>query len=323
MPSSPTEITLTLVGKTPLTPDIWHLALRTDSTLPAVAPGAHLALRTPIGAMRQYSIIAADQHGLEIAVKREARGRGGSRSLIDQSVIGQTLVGLAPANHFELEDAPAYLFIAGGIGITPVLSMIRHLMARPSVPPFTLVYCTRTVAMTPFRDELARLPAANIIVHHDHGDPAQAFDFWPLLETPDARHIYCCGPGALMESIRDMVGHWPAKAIHFEDFQPVSGLRDADQAFSVRFLDDAAPLVVPADQTLLQALRAAGMSVASSCESGTCGTCRLPYLEGQIEHRDLVLTEAERAHELIACVSRARGASLRLGVPAPARGGGD
>ncbi|MEZ5651080.1 MAG: PDR/VanB family oxidoreductase [Burkholderiaceae bacterium] len=317
MSPNPPEIALTLVGKSPLTPDIWQLELRAEAPLPVIEPGAHLAVRTPIGAMRQYSIISADDRRIDIAVKREPGGRGGSRSLIDETTVGEQVHAQPPENHFGLEDAPSYLFIAGGIGITPVLSMIRALLARETVPPFTLIYCTRTPAMTPFRDELARLPAGSMVLHHDHGDPAQAYDFWPLLETPDARHIYCCGPAPLMDSIRDMVGHWPSRSVHFEDFQPVKALRAADQAFEVRFLDDAPALTVRADQTLLQALRDAGLSVASSCESGTCGTCRMPFLEGEIEHRDLVLTPAERAGELICCVSRARDDTLRLAVPGP------
>ncbi len=313
------EYTLSLAAKTPLTADIWHFVLESDETLPAVTPGAHLPVRTPTGAMRQYSIIAADDRRYEIAVKCEREGRGGSRSLVHETVPGQHLVALPPENGFELVDAPAYLFIAGGIGITPLLSMVRALLAREAPPPFTLVFCTRTPATTPFRDELARLPEGSVIIHHDHGDPDESYDFWPLLETPDARHIYCCGPGPLMDAVRDMSGHWPQKAVHFEDFNPVQAVREADEAFTVRFADDAPALAVAADQTLLEALRAAGASVASSCESGTCGSCRLPYLAGDVDHRDLVLSPLERQRELTACVSRARGDTLRLAIPGPRR----
>lgn len=311
------DLPLTLADKCPLTAEIWRLVLESPTALPAVEPGAHLALRTPSGAMRQYSIIAAAPHRYEIAVKREPHGRGGSRSLLDETRPGDTLEARAPENAFALVPAPRYLFIAGGIGITPILSMVRALRALDTPPPFHLVYCTRSPAATPFLDELAALPSGAFTLHHDYGDPAQACDLWPLLEAPDDGHVYCCGPASLMEAVRDMSGHWPMDAVHFEDFKPVEAVRPEDQPFTVRFLDDARPLTVAADRTLLQTLRDAGLSIGSSCESGTCGTCRLPWLEGRIEHRDLVLTPAERERQLISCVSRAVGDTLRLAIPGP------
>ncbi|MFK7966496.1 MAG: 2Fe-2S iron-sulfur cluster-binding protein [Burkholderiaceae bacterium] len=282
--------------------------------LPGFTPGAHLTIETPSGAMRRYSLIGdpGQTNFYVIAVKHEVYGRGGSASLHLEAGVGDEFWVEAPINEFELIEAPGYLLIAGGIGITPILSMVREL-ERSGRTDYHLLYCTRDADQTAFLQELQspdRL--GQITIHHDAGDPDQIYDFWPLLEEPTEAHIYCCGPAALMEEVRDMSGHWPMEAVHFESFAPLQVLRDDDRAFSVR-VDGGPSIEVPADKTILESLRAHGLALRSSCESGSCGTCKMSLLSGEVDHRDLCLTDEERRSHLMICVSRAVNGELVLG----------
>jgi len=281
--------------------------------LPGFTPGAHLTLETPSGAMRRYSLIGDPGQALQyvIAVKHELGGRGGSASLHLRATIGDVFSVEVPGNEFELVQAPAYHFFAGGIGITPILSMVREL-ERNGCGDYRLVYCTREAGQTAFLDELQspdRL--GQITIHHDHGDPEQVYDFWPLLEAPDKAHIYCCGPAALMDEVRDMSGHWPMDAVHFESFVPVQAVREDDKAFTIR-IEDGPNILVPADKTILETLRTQGVTARSSCESGSCGTCKMRLVSGEADHRDLCLTDEERQTHLMVCVSRALSDELVL-----------
>lgn len=284
--------------------------------LPAFTAGAHLSVRVPSGAMRNYSLCndPAERDRYVIAVKRDERGRGGSVSLVDGVREGDTLEVRPPHNLFELvPDGGDYIFIAGGIGITPILSMIRALRAS-GTGSFRLYYLTRNAAGTAFLQDLSSPDlAARVVVHHDEGDAARAFDLWPVLEEPRQAHVYCCGPRPLMDAVRDMTGHWPAERIHFEDFgSDLVRPRDDDRPFRVRLARDGTELEVPVGATILDVLRHHGRRVPSSCESGTCGTCRTRYLEGEPDHRDLVLAQEERRRDIMICVSRARGDRLVL-----------
>jgi phthalate 4,5-dioxygenase reductase subunit len=151
-------------------------------------------------------------------------------------------------------------------------------------------------------------------IHHDGGDPANAFDLWPLLEKPTNQHIYCCGPRALMDSVRDMSGHWPFGAVHFESFGVDAETRRHDSAFDVELARSGRTIHVAANQSILEALRAARIQVRSSCEAGSCGSCRTGLLAGDVEHRDFVLSEAERGASIMVCCSRARTGSLVLDI---------
>jgi len=234
--------------------------------------------------------------------------------MADALVEGARLAVASPRNEFALHPrARRFLFIAGGIGITPMMSMMRHL-AGSGGPPFVLHYCTRSAAHTAFAETLAEEPfAGRVHLHHDHGDPAQAFDFWPLLEKPQAgTHIYCCGPRGLMDAVRDMSGHWAMGSVHFESFGVDAALRRQDHPFKVRLARSDTTLDVPADRSILEVLRDHGVKVRSSCEAGSCGTCRTGLLEGEAEHRDFVLGPDEQASQIMVCVSRARSESLTL-----------
>ena len=283
------------------------------SELPAFTPGSHVKVQAPNGALRKYSLCndPAERHRYVITVKRDALGQGGSVSMHDDAREGDTLPTSVPENAFPLLDnAKAYLFIAGGIGITPILSMIRSFGELPPAP-WKLFYLSRSPESTAYLDELAAL-GRHVRIHHSHGDPGRSFDLWPALEKPNSAHIYCCGPRSLMESVRDMTGHWSPGNVHFESFNEGGGVKPDDEPFKVRLAKSAREFEVPVGKSILAALREHGCSAASSCESGTCGTCRTTLIEGQADHRDMVLMPEEMAGQIMICVSRAKSAQLVL-----------
>lgn len=287
-----------------------------NEKLPPFTPGAHLRVRTPLGALRKYSLCndPAERHRYVIAVKRDAAGRGGSMSMVDGTKEGDLLAVSEPENAFRMSrGARSYLFIAGGIGITPILSMIRSLQEQPDIK-WRLVYLTRSAAGTPFVDDLRALDAgAQVHIHHDEGDPSRALDLWPWLEKAQAnQHVYCCGPRALMDAVKDMSGHWATGRVHFESFTDGSVPRKNDHAFTVHLARSQKTVEVPVGKSILEAVRSAGCQVATSCESGTCGTCRTGLLAGDADHRDMVLMPEEQTSQIMVCVSRAVGSALTL-----------
>lgn len=298
--------------------DIHLFELRDPSgaALPAFTSGAHIGVRTPGGEERKYSLCndPAETDRYEIAVKREPNGRGGSKSMCDDLAVGATLTVSDPKNDFELVPSPAgYTFIAGGIGVTPLLSMARHLLSQGG-PSFKLYYLTRSPATTAFLDVL-KAPefAGKVVVHHDGGDPANGYDLWPVLERPKG-HVYCCGPRGLMDAVRDMTGHWSASAVHFEAFTDASAARPEDQPFTVKIAATGETFDVPVGVSILEVLRKAGRAVPSSCESGSCGSCRTKLVSGDVDHRDFVLTPGEHATDIMVCVSRGRGGEVVIDI---------
>jgi phthalate 4,5-dioxygenase reductase subunit len=291
---------------------LFELRAPDGGLLPPFTPGAHLNVRVPNGHFRNYSLCnaATERDRYVIAVKRELGGRGGSIGLIDETRPGDLIDVGEPDNLFELDlSAPGYLFVAGGIGITPILSMMRFLVGTTD-KPFALYYLTRSPAGTAFLDEIRAMagPGRRITIHHDDGDPANAFDLWPVFEQPSKAHIYCCGPRPLMEAVRDMTGHWQMHAVHFEDFgSDLVRSRADDVSFTVKLAKSGRSFEVPVGSTILEIMRQHGVDAPSSCESGTCGTCRTPLLGGDVDHRDLVLEEHERASAIMICISRGRG----------------
>jgi phthalate 4,5-dioxygenase reductase subunit len=189
--------------------------------------------------------------------------------------------------------------------------MIRHLTSTGG-KPFKLYYLSREPDMTAYREELAAPELrGKVVIHHDYGDPARSLDLWTALEKPKGAHLYCCGPKGLMDAVRDMTGHWSTSAVHFEDFGAGRSARTVDdRPFVVRSGETGDPVEVAANASILEALRAQGMRIPSSCESGTCGSCRMKLLRGEADHRDLVLTDGERLSEIIVCVSRAHSPEL-------------
>jgi phthalate 4,5-dioxygenase reductase component len=283
--------------------------------LPEFTAGAHIAIRVPNGLLRKYSLCndPAERERYQVAVKREANGRGGSSNLIDAVKTGDELMVAAPVNDFKLPPrAQDFLFVAGGIGITPIMAMIREVTAQGK--RFRLFYCTRSPETTAFMDELSAPEFAGLVtIHHDRGNPARSLDLKPVLaERRNREHLYCCGPRPLMETVRAMTDHWSSTAVHFEAFSEAETHKPDDKPVRVRLARSGQVVEVPVTQTILEALREHGLDVPSSCETGTCGTCRTKMLAGVADHRDLVLAEHERADHIMICVSRAKSDEITI-----------
>ena len=306
MPFSPLRIARTQR----IAADIHLFELRDASggDLPGFTAGAHVTVKSPNGSLRKYSLCndPAERRRYAIAVKRDPAGRGGSVDLVDNTRVGDTIEVSAPHNAFELaEKAASFILIAGGIGITPLLAMARHLNGAGK--RYKLYYLTRSPEHTAFRDQLEGEEfKGRVAIHYDGGDIANAFDLWPILEKPTSAHVYCCGPRPLLEAVRDMTGHWPPAAIHFESFVDAgAAARPEDKPFTVVLAKSGDRIVVQPGVSILEAMRARGHEAPSSCESGTCGTCRTRLLAGKADHRDLVLMDDEKAGQIMICVSRA------------------
>ena len=203
--------------------------------LPPFTAGSHLTIEVPGGERRKYSLCndPSERDRYEIAVKRDTGGRGASVRLVDAVRVGDRLRASRPDNAFALDErAPSSVFIAGGIGITPILAIVRALESHGSTA-WKLFYLVRDRASAAFVDELEAY-GSRVRVHVDGGDPARAFDLWPVLEKPSRAHVYCCGPRPLMDAVRDMTGHWPTGSVHFESFVEGAALaKPEDRAFVV------------------------------------------------------------------------------------------
>ncbi|WP_020654844.1 PDR/VanB family oxidoreductase [Massilia niastensis] len=295
---------------------LFELAAADHGELPAFEAGAHIAVTTPNGLLRRYSLCnpPSERQHYVIAVKRDELGAGGSKSMVDELAPGSVLAVAPPENYFPLaRDAQRYLLIAGGIGITPLLSMVHELRMRGA--DFELVYCARFPESTAFLDELAAPDlAGRVRIHHSHGDPARAFAVEPLLaQYAGGTHVYCCGPRRLMQAVREAARHWPAGTVHLENFGTSEDPKaSGDRLFSVRLERTGITVAVPPGTSILEALRNRGVPAPSSCESGTCGSCRTRLLAGKGEHRDYVLDEDEHDAEIMICVSRAQAGCEQL-----------
>jgi cytochrome P450/ferredoxin-NADP reductase len=283
--------------------------------LPRWQPGAHLDLLLPTGETRMYSLCGAPgADALEIAVLLEADGRGGSRWLHERLRPGDTLRVRGPRCHFRLDEAaPAHLLIAGGIGITPILAMADRLAALGR--PFALHYCGRARARMAFLDRIARDHAPRATLYP--GDAGRRLDLARLIaDAPEGAQICACGPDRLLDALAEAVAARPDLRLTVEHFHPAeTGLDPArEHAFTAELADSGIAVAVPPDRTLLQALRAAGVDVPSDCEEGLCGTCELGVIEGAIDHRDRVLSAAERTQgdRMMTCCSRANGERIKL-----------
>jgi phthalate 4,5-dioxygenase reductase subunit len=309
-------INLTVTSKSEIAEGIFRFELTHPARLPLppFTAGAHIRVKTPNGTIRSYSLSndPAEHHRYVVAVKRDASGRGGSVSMADDLHQGDLLPASLPDNAFELTpQARKIIFVAGGIGITPILSMMRYLKTSTDTP-FRLYYCTRSPELTAFIDEVnSNEWKDTVVLHHNYGDPDNAYDFWPVFDTPThGTHVYCCGPRSLMESVQDMTGHWPAGSVHFESFGADQSQFAENTPFSVSLHRSGIELEIPADRSILDVLRENNICPPSSCESGTCGSCRTRLLSGEVEHRDMVLMDDEKHDQIMICVSRARNDAL-------------
>jgi ferredoxin-NADP reductase len=282
--------------------------------LPAWTPGSHIDVQIRPGLVRQYSLCGdpGDRSRWRIAVLREPAGRGGSVALCDCVRAGDRLPVTGPRNHFRLHDAPRYLFIAGGIGITPILPMIAA--AHAAGADWRLVYGGRSEASMAYRDEVASIEAGRVLEWPQ--DRRGLIDLDALLNKPKpGLLIYCCGPEPLLAAVEAKSAHWPHGTLQVERFAPRPIVEAAaDTSFEIELAESGEVLVVPPDQSILDTVDEAGVYVLSNCEEGTCGTCRTTVLEGVPDHRDSVLDDDERAANdtMMICVSRALSPRLVL-----------
>jgi vanillate O-demethylase ferredoxin subunit len=279
--------------------------------LPSFSAGSHIDIILPSGLIRQYSLCSDPERpdSYRIAVLLEPESRGGSRE-VHALAIGQQLAISSPRNHFPLADHhESAVLIAGGIGVTPIMTMARSLY-RQGVP-FAFHYLTRSRAITAFRKELQAAgygPSLQLRHDEDEGIPGHA-ELVERIGMPGLnRHLYVCGPHPLINAVVAAAAEagWCEDTIHLEHFKapgdPVAG-----EPVTLRLAKSGITVEVPGDRTLARALADAGISVPVSCEQGICGTCIVGVIEGVPDHRDSVLTQTEReAGKLMAvCCSRA------------------
>jgi ferredoxin-NADP reductase len=271
--------------------------------LPAWEPGAHVDLLGP-DLVRQYSLCGdpGDLGSYRVGVLREPLSRGGSAWVHDELVQGARLEVRGPRNHFPLQSADDYLFIAGGIGITPLLPMVRE--AEKQGARWSLVYGGRSRTSMAFLDELAPYGDRVVVLPQDE---TGLLDLPALLgqEVP-GRQVYCCGPEPLLAAVESAMSGRTAERLHVERFSPRAGLPVGGDSFEVVVASSGASVTVGAEEAIIDALGRIGVDVDFSCREGTCGTCETGLLSGVAEHRDSVLTTEEQAANdcLMICVGR-------------------
>jgi ferredoxin-NADP reductase len=284
------------------------LRLPDGGELPEWTPGAHVDLVLSDDLTRQYSLCGdpAERSAWQVAVLQEPDGRGGSAFVHDKLSTGTTVRVRGPRNHFPLEPATRYLFIAGGIGITPIVPMLRAATAAGA--DWQLVYGGRTAASMAFVEQLLAAHGEERVVlrpQDEHG----LLDLDSLLGEPaDSTLVYCCGPGPLLDAVEQRCASWPSGSLHTERFTPKEqGEPVLSGTFEVELAQSGTTLTVPPDRSILEVLEDAGIQVLSSCQEGTCGTCETVVLAGEVDHRDSLLTDEEMAANdtMFICVSRA------------------
>jgi ferredoxin-NADP reductase len=303
------ETKVVVAGKDMIADGVVSLTLRAahDEPLPRWQPGAHIDLLLgDTGLIRQYSLCGdpADTTGWRVAVLREPDGRGGSAWIHDRLAVGAQLSACGPRNHFPFTGAPRCLFIAGGIGITPLLPMVAA--ADRAGTEWRLVYGGRRRASMAFLDELARY-GDRVIVRPQ--DETGLLDLDGLFREPHEL-VYSCGPEPLLAAVEERC---TSGTLRVERFTP-KPVEDLETAFEVELAQSGLTVGVPPGTSVLEAVTAAGVQVLSSCREGTCGTCETGVLDGVPEHRDSILTEEERATAdyMMICVSRSRTPRLVL-----------
>ncbi|MDB5527547.1 MAG: Rieske 2Fe-2S protein [Devosia sp.] len=296
----------------------FELAALDGNHLPTFQPGAHIDVHLPNGLSRQYSITNGPGELLSytIGVKRDLASKGGSEALIDSVREGDVLAISEPRNNFPLRrDTIRTVLIAGGIGITPILSMARFL-AKSNLP-YELHYIVRSQDQIAFRDQIDAL-GANVTLHIGLPRAAIAETISKTLGAHSfAQHVYICGPGSLLETVRSTAADlgWPDEAVHYEYFRNDRVIDDSS-AFEVELARSAMTLHIPSGKTILEVMREAGLQVSSSCEQGACGTCLTGVMEGTPDHQDVYLNASEkRANNCImTCVSRSLTPRLVLDI---------
>ncbi|SMG50218.1 Cytochrome P450 [Rhodococcus rhodochrous J3] len=309
--------TMAVSGLERVADDILLITLRDTSgrPLPKWSAGSHIDIDCGT-VSRQYSLCGDpnDRNTFQVAVLHDTQSRGGSRWIHTELSVGDTLRVRGPRNHFKLDpDAQRYVFVAGGIGITPVIAMADQVKAAGG--DYEIHYAGRSRTSMAFLDRLARDHGDRVRIYP--GDEGTRMDLPTLFATPEEdTQVYSCGPERLLSALGEATAHWSDDTLHVEHFS--STLEELDPSkehgFEVVLKDSGITVPVAADQTVLQALRAANIDAQSDCEEGICGACEVPVLDGEVDHRDLVLTKAERAagRTMMTCCSRACGNKLTL-----------
>lgn len=300
-----------------------ELALPDGSALPEWQPGAHLDIVLPSGMVRQYSLCSdpANLQRYRLAVLRETDGRGGSEELHSATRLGTKLTARGPRNHFSMEDgANHYLLVAGGIGITPILAMAQQLMAEGKSA--RLVYCGSSRQTMAFIDELQEIMGDSLALY-PRDERGRADLLTEIKNAPAGTAVYACGPEQLLADLQSItLATLGADAFHAELFAaatPPASTTDtaetaADAPFEIELRQSGCTLTVPPEKSILDVVLEVNPSFMSSCEEGFCGTCETKVLEGEVEHRDTILSEKERAKNdtMFICVSRSKCPKLVL-----------
>lgn len=290
------------------------LARPDGGPLPPWEPGAHIDLCLGEGLTRQFSLCGdpSDAHRWRVAVLREAGGNGGSAHVHEKLPEGGRVRIRGPRNHFPLQPAARHLFVAGGIGITPILPMVRA--ADAAGAEWRLLYGGRSRRSMAFVDELAGYGPGRVrLVPQDEEGLPDLAGF--LAEPRPGTLVHCCGPEPLLAAVEEQCRAWPPGTLRTERFRPRSDVPDdSGKPFEAELRRSGKTVTVQPDESVLEAVRAAGVEALSSCEEGTCGTCETDVLEGVPLHRDSVLTEEEKAacDTMMICVSRACSSRLVL-----------
>lgn len=304
----------------------YELVDPSGASLPPASAGSHIDVYLDDGTSRQYSLCndPADQHRYVIAVLREEWGRGGSKKIHDAFRVKQEIeVGL-PRNNFALSpDASRHILIAGGIGVTPLKAMAHQLNAAGM--DYEFHYCAKSPRHAAFITEmLQELDPKKVRFHFDGGNPVDGLDISSLLsEQAPGSHVYFCGPPGFMAACQSAAAHWQSGTVHSEHFKAPAPSRLAhdtgtpvsdDREFSVQIASTGLIFGIPANRSIAQVLADAAIQVETSCEAGLCGACKVNYLEGDVDHRDFILSEEEKKQCLTTCVSRAKSAILVLNL---------
>lgn len=277
--------------------------------LPPWTAGAHIDVELPTGLRRSYSLCGdpSSTRTYRIAVHREAGSRGASEYVHMYLRPGQVLHVSEPRNHFPLVDASRYWFVAGGIGITPVLTLAREVSGRA---PFTLLYLGRGASTFAFREELAQLEGS--VVVHDSLVLGRCDLRTALVGVGAGTAVFACGPEQLLEALDELAAQWPAGTLHTERFHPRTRVASPRTAFEVVWQPDGTTSPVPATRSALEAMEESRLPVTGSCREGVCGTCEVVVVGGVPEHLDDVVEDhaVEGGERFYPCVSRALSPTL-------------
>lgn len=294
--------------------DIVSLELEAEGaeSLPAFSAGSHIDVHVGPGLVRQYSLCNTGQAGgaYRIAVLRDPKSRGGSIAVHDELKVGQVIKISAPRNHFELVPSTKAILFAGGIGITPILSMAERLIA--SDIDFELHYCSRSADRMAFYAQLCQSTyASRVHFHFDDGPATQRLSTAQVLASPaDGVHLYVCGPAGFIDHVVETAksNAWDAKNVHFEHFSNANLVQTGDQTFEVVIASSGRRITVQPEQSVASALVAAHVEIPMSCEQGVCGTCITRVISGTPDHRDMYFTDAEKAKndQFTPCCSRSK-----------------